>query len=111
MMAWASNIIKQYPHHNVIVTTHGYMWAEDKNNKYIEESDGGGMTGKYGLNGAAANCGDEMWEEFVSQHKNIKMLFCGHVDYDTIVYRQDKGVTAIWLRKCFVIRRELILRT
>ncbi len=92
MMNWASNIIKQYPNHNVIVTTHGYMWAEDKNNKYIEESDGGGMTGKYGLNGAAANCGDEMWEEFVSQHENIKMLFCGHVDYDTIVYRQDKGV-------------------
>ena len=92
MLSWASDIIKQYPNHNVIVTTHGYMWAEDRNCRYIEESDGGGMTGKYGLNGSAANCGDEMWEEFVSQHENIKMLFCGHVSYDTIVYRKDKGV-------------------
>jgi 3',5'-cyclic AMP phosphodiesterase CpdA len=87
-LAWASDIIKQHPKRNVIVTTHGYMWADGR---YITSADGG-MAQTSGMNGSRANNGDKLWEKFVSQHKNITMLICGHVDHDVIVYRQDKGV-------------------
>lgn len=93
-LAWASDIIEKHPHHNVIVTTHGYM---TESTKYLVAGNANGAAANTGMlptagaNGAKANCGDEMWAEFVSQHKNISMLLCGHVESDIIVYRQDEG--------------------
>ncbi|MBQ9729546.1 MAG: metallophosphoesterase, partial [Clostridia bacterium] len=89
MLNWASNIIQQYPNHNVIVTTHGYMWADGS---HIVYSTTGGMSTNFGENGNAANCGDDLWNEFLSKHANISMLICGHVDTPTIVYRKDQGI-------------------
>ena len=94
-LAWASDIIEKHPNHNVIVTTHGYM-AESTKYLVAGNTNGAaantGMLPTAGANSTKANCGDEMWTEFVSQHKNISMLLCGHVESDIIVYRQDKGV-------------------
>ena len=95
MLNWASNIISQYPNHNVIVTTHGYMWGEYSmdgatyyGKRYIDSNDGG-MSATKGANGSAANDGGEMWNELIKKHSNIKMVLCGHVDVETVEYRKD----------------------
>lgn len=94
VLNWASNVIEQYPNHNVIITTHGYM---TESGEYLVRNNTNGAAANTGMlptagpNGASSNCGDEMWNELVKKHRNIKMLFCGHVDNDTIIYRQDKG--------------------
>ena len=95
VLNWASSVIQKYPQHNVIVTTHGYI---TESGEYLVRNNANGAAANTGMlptagpNGTNSNCGDEMWNEFVSKHANIKMLFCGHVDNDIIIYRQDKGV-------------------
>ena len=101
VLDWVSDIISQYPNHNVIITTHGYMWADENRSLMVRGDENAeengrkkntGMIPTAGPNGEKAYTGDEMWDYLVSQHENITMLLCGHVPSDTVVYRQDKGV-------------------
>ena len=90
ILNWASEIIKQYPNHNVIVTTHGYLQADgttlDRGESVYPSRDFG-TSNSHGVNN-----GNEMWDKFVSQHKNIVLLLCGHMSSDKIVMNQRKGV-------------------
>ena len=76
--AWAGEVIKQHPHHNVIVTTHIYL---DQNGNRITS-----------LKYDATNTAQDLWDEFLSQYENIVMVFCGHAPTDQIVVRKDTGV-------------------
>ena len=71
MLAWADKLIAQYPNHNVIVTTHGYM-----------DFDGERL---------ATEADQDIWENLCRKHANIVMMLCGHVDADSIVTRTDVG--------------------
>lgn len=71
MMKWADGVIAQYPHHNVIVTTHGYL---DFNGERI-----------------AVDGEQDIWENLCRKHANIVLMLCGHVDADSIVTRTDVG--------------------
>ena len=77
---WASNVIRQHPNHNVIITTHVYLHSN------------GQLLG----NGSITECGGSItpqvvWDEFVSQHKNISLMVSGHVHSDKIVVNQRAG--------------------
>lgn len=71
MMEWADGVIAQYPNHNVIVTTHGYL---DFNGERIQ-----------------VDADQDIWENLCRKHANIVMMLCGHVDADSIVTRTDVG--------------------
>ena len=83
VMQWAGEIIERYPDHNVIITTHAYMYRNYTTLDYTEEvppSTTGGV-----------NDGDQMWEKFISKYENIKLVLCGHIDVDNVQISTQTG--------------------
>ncbi|MBR2406689.1 MAG: Ig-like domain-containing protein, partial [Clostridia bacterium] len=78
VLAWAGEVADANPDHTVIVTTHIYMLATGAYNDLKKYS--------------APNSATDWWNEFISQHKNISMVLCGHSPTDKIVTRSDVGV-------------------
>lgn len=70
VLAWANEEIAAHPEHNVIVTTHAYLFSD----------------GDY--NGQ----GERIWENLVSKHANIVLVLCGHEDSDPILMKKSTGV-------------------
>lgn len=66
-LAWAEEICRQHPAHNVIVATHSYLNLQ------------GRTTGQAKIEGSSANSGEQMWNKLVSKQPNIFMVACGHV--------------------------------
>lgn len=58
VLNWASELIEEHPYHNVIISLHIYL---DPQKRHVEQ-----------------NGGAKFWNNFVSKHKNITMVFCGH---------------------------------
>ena len=56
MLAWAGAIADLHPDHRVIVATHMYMGAKQRN-----------------------EVGERIWQQLVRRHANIFMVVCGHV--------------------------------
>ncbi len=65
VLDWANKIIADHPDHHTIVVTHWYLKENGK--RFTNNS--------YKVKG---NNAEQMWQKFVSQHKNIFMLLCGH---------------------------------
>ena len=83
VMAWAGEIIERYPDHNVIITTHAYMYRDKTTLDAGDEcppSETGGRDGDY------------MWENFISKYENIKLVLCGHIDCDNVQITTQTGV-------------------
>ncbi len=84
VIEWAGEIIERYPDHNVIITTHAYMSDNYTTLDYTEAvppSTTGGV-----------NDGDQLWEKFISQYENIKLVLCGHIDCDNVQISEQIGV-------------------
>lgn len=82
-IAWASNIITNNPGYKVIINTHAYMagggayWVHTEgSHPYVQDG----------------NSGQNIWDKFVSQHKNIFMVICGHIGADTVQVSTAEGV-------------------
>ena len=90
ILKWAGEVIDANPERRVIITTHAYMFRDgttlDKGDVVPPNSTG--VT----TSDTSRNNGDMMWEKFVSQHRNIMLVFSGHDPYSNIAFRQDKGV-------------------
>lgn len=75
VLEWAGRVCEQYADRRVIVVTHGYL---NRGGKLLikgrDDIPDGGMAYHGAING-----GVEIWEKFVSQHRNIVLLLCGHV--------------------------------
>ncbi len=83
VLEWANEVVSQYPDHNVIVTTHVYLYHD-------------GTTLDSGDNAPASKCGgindgDDIWDKFIKKHKNIVLVLSGHDPYDKIVRTQKRG--------------------
>ena len=79
-MDWANNIIKNHPHHNVIITTHAYL---SDNGEILDGTNNGSPSSYSGCE--SHNNGDYFWDNLVSKHENISMVLCGHVGTENIV--------------------------
>ena len=84
ILQWAGDIIKAHPDHRVIITTHGYLFADgtpiDKNNRGTVSDP------------SSYNNGDAIWSKLVSRYENVELVLCGHVDYNNIVVAKNKGI-------------------
>lgn len=60
---WAKQVVEAHPNHNVIVNTHSF----------IDNTGGYPTTGIYGDNNP-----QQVWQQFVSQYPNIKMVLSAH---------------------------------
>ena len=84
VLKWANDVVAAHPEHNVIVVTHAYL---NENGKTLD----------YGFPVAVSKAkgyvdGAGIWENLVSQHKNIVMVLSGHIAADNIVMTQRQGV-------------------
>ena len=65
VLVWAGKLVAAHPDHRCIVLTHGYLDARARLNM-----------GRYATKGNTAR---EIWEKFVSRHKNVFLVLCGHM--------------------------------
>jgi hypothetical protein len=66
-LAWAVEICRKHPAHNIIVATHSYLNLQ------------GRTTSQAKVEGSTANSGEQIWNKLVSKQPNIFMVACGHV--------------------------------
>ena len=85
VLAWADKVVSSHPHHNVIITTHCYLFRDGTT---LDSGDVCPPTSS----GSDKNNGDHMWEKFVKKHENIILVLSGHDPCSNIVMRQDPGV-------------------
>ncbi len=76
---WANEVINAHPNHNVIINTHAYLFFDntllDGNDWALPQNYGvGKLTGD-----DAVNDGAQLWDKLVKKHKNIVMVFTGHI--------------------------------
>lgn len=79
VLDWAGEVVKNHPHHKVIINTHAYMYSDDtrmgEGDRWLPQSYGVGKdTGE-----DAVNNGEQMWDKLVSRYPNILFVFSGHV--------------------------------
>ncbi|MBQ8803910.1 MAG: metallophosphoesterase [Tyzzerella sp.] len=83
VLNWASDIIYQHPDHNVIITTHAYLYRDGTtldDGDLVPPSKSGGV-----------NDGDDVWEKLVSKHENIVLVMSGHDPSENIVVNNSEG--------------------
>ena len=91
VLAWAGKVISDHPNHNVILSTHAYLYRDGST---LDETEVCPPTKDAVFNafpGSKPNNGDHMWDKLVSKHENIVLVLCGHDPCDTIVTTQTKG--------------------
>lgn len=71
VLDWANEIVAEHPDHRVIALTHSYL-KKDKTR----------TTNRLKLQG---NNGEQMWQKFVSKHRNIFMVLCGHFSGEAVL--------------------------
>lgn len=84
VLAWAGEVIAAHPEHNVIITTHLYLYSDgttlDPGDSHYVTSTSGGV-----------NNGDVIWDKLVSKYENIVMVLCGHIDNEKLITTQAVG--------------------
>ena len=85
VLKWAEEIIVAHPEHNVIITTHAYLFRDGTT---LDSGDVVPPSKK----GAQYNDGDDMWDKLIKKHENIVLVLSGHDPCDYVVAAQDKGV-------------------
>ena len=84
VLAWADQIITEHPHHNVIITTHAYMYRDGTT------LDSGDVCPP-SIYSANLNNGDQVWEKFIKKHQNISLVLSGHDPSAQIAVAQERG--------------------
>ncbi len=79
MLAWAESVIVANPDYNVIITTHSYLYRD-------------GTTHDSGdLWPVGNNNGEDLWQELVRKHSNIRLVLNGHDPVSRIITNQTAG--------------------
>ena len=84
VLAWAGDVIAAHPEHNVIITTHAYLYRDGTTldaGDVCPPSTSGGY-----------NNGDQIWDKLVSKYENITLVLSGHDPCNNIVTTQTAGV-------------------
>jgi len=84
ILDWANEVVAANPDCRVIVATHNYM-----SRPYCGRFTTTGYE-NYPLH--MGNAGEAVWQKFLSQHKNIDMLLCGHAESSGYWYNTDTGI-------------------
>ena len=85
VLEWANGVVAKYPEHKVIVMTHGYLVNTG------ERLDTGVAACPSSYD-STLNDANDMWDKFISLHKNIILVLSGHKAADDIVSVQHIGV-------------------
>lgn len=87
VLDWAGGIIKKHSDHNVIVTTHGYLYTDGT---HLNDDDADHIPHAPTKSGGVNN-GDDIWNKLIRKHENIVLVLSGHVLNDDIVVSTATG--------------------
>lgn len=73
---WAKGVIAAHPDHEVIITTHAFMYQDGTRTQWGDDFDPGNYGFTQGNGGA--NDGEEMWAGWLSECPNLRCVFNGH---------------------------------
>lgn len=90
-LLWASELCETYPNHRVIITTHAYLFRDGTTLGSNDVCPASASTDRQRLV-RDYNTGDEIWDEFISQHGNIFLVMSGHDPCDNVVTTQREGI-------------------
>ncbi len=86
VLAWANQVVTNYPNRRVIVLTHAYLYPD--NTLLGSSTNQSAVPTGYGR----MNNGTDIWEKFVRHHANIGFVLCGHLgDTGRLVSAGDYG--------------------
>jgi hypothetical protein len=71
VLRWAHHVVASHPERRVIVLTHCYLDMFNARSTL-------GLINPHNFNLPEVNDGQQMWDEFISRHKNIFMVISGH---------------------------------
>ena len=96
VLEWANKVVEAHPDHTVIVTTHAYQSATGPRLNGLQADSPSvynpGYITDYGYPADTVfNDGSDMWNKFLRKHKNISMVFSGHVINTKLVYEEAIG--------------------
>jgi len=81
VLTWANKIVASNKDHKVIITLHNYLHGDGM----LTDAE---RTSSVIVN----NNGIDVWNKFASLHENIKMVVCGHQEFNCVTMTQSKGV-------------------
>lgn len=84
ILAWAGDVIEAHPDHNVIITTHCYLFRDGTTLDANDVCPPSELGDEY-------NDGDEMWDKLIKKHENIVLVLSGHDSSASIVTSVSKG--------------------
>ena len=85
VLTWAGEVIAAHPDHNVVVTTHAYLFRDGTT------LDAGDVCPP-SSSGDTNNDGDDIWDKLIKKHENIVLVLSGHDPCREIIVAQDKGI-------------------
>lgn len=88
VLDWANEILPQYPDRRVVLFTHGYLTTSGER---MVAGDNHCPSGYGYAKNTQVNNPDQIFEKFVRKHKNMFMVFCGHIPCDDIKLKEDVG--------------------
>ncbi|MBQ8207918.1 MAG: leucine-rich repeat protein [Clostridia bacterium] len=84
VLTWAGGVIAEHGDHNVIVTTHAYLFNDGTT------LDAGDICPPSN-SGDEFNNGDEIWEKLIKNHENIVLVLSGHDPCQDIIVTKTAG--------------------
>lgn len=76
---WANELVEQHPGYNVIVNTHCYMYSDSTRQGEGDYWRPQGYGIGSGVGPDAVHDGEQLWEQLIRKHPNIRFVFSGHV--------------------------------
>ena len=87
VLTWAGGVIEAHPEHNVIITTHAYLYRDGN----TLNDDGNMLAAPTRTTPAGYNNGDDIWEKLGKKYENVSLILSGHDPNNNIVVTQRKG--------------------
>jgi hypothetical protein len=95
VLAWADQVVARYPKHWVIVATHAHLYSDDT--RFDLEKHGPSQRWSprsyplAALGPGEVNDGEQVWQKFITRHRNIRFVLNGHVLNDGAGYLVSEG--------------------
>lgn len=91
-MAWANGVINLHPNANVMLITHAYLYSDDTRYDHVMHPEQMWNPHSYPLaEQERVHDGEEIYQDLVKKHPNVKLVVSGHVLNDGSGLNLDGG--------------------
>lgn len=92
VLAWADEVLAAYPDHTAIVVTHTYLAGTGTARiSPYSSSDYPQKSPLARVEGETVNDGEQVWDKLIRWHRNVLMVWSGHIPTTAIRHRMSAG--------------------